>query len=224
MPISARPLLLILTCCLASHALAAAEWTTVSYADGKDVSVIIHPSTQRKASGILVVMGGAPSQRAEVDGAIQMQWRGAPRAGWHVIGIAVGEEPGIPQSGPPIVEGVLNTLQSTHNLSTKLPIVLAGISNGGHVALGTFAANPERYHGTIAVPGMIGSRIGDVKGKRIALRVGANDSAGWRKGVEDAANAFRAAGAEVSFEVVPNQGHVPQVDAMALLAWVAATP
>lgn len=214
----AKPLILLITLCCAH--LQAAEWADMPYAEGKDVPVIVYKSSV-KARGVLVVAGWAPGKKDQVVNLYDKYWSKAPALGWHVIGVAVGEQPDAMQAGPEMIEGALKHLHSKANLDASLPVVITGVSMGGHVALASLARYPDRYVGAIAIPGMV-QRASKLEGKRVVMRVGSRDSAGWRSGVKDSADLLTRAGAEVNFEELAGEGHVPNCNALELLKWVVA--
>jgi len=90
---------------------------------------------------------------------------------------------------------------------------IAGISNGGISAFRIALNNPERFKSIMAIPGFPPTddelnNLDALKDKPIAMFVGQNDSSSWVKRMEQTEQALIDVGAQVTFEIVPNEGHV----------------
>jgi S-formylglutathione hydrolase FrmB len=90
---------------------------------------------------------------------------------------------------------------------------IAGISNGGISAFRIALNNPERFKSIMALPGFPPTddelnNLDALKDKPIAMFVGQNDSSSWVQRMQQTEQALNGLEAQVTFEIVPNEGHV----------------
>ena len=113
------------------------------------------------------------------------------------------------------------------NLSRRYPldkdrVVVAGASNGGIGAAAFFLQDPERFRALITLPGgpmrdMDVPRT--VAHKPVFLAVGENDRE-WLQATEALRRYLEAAGADVTYRVLPGQGHALSLPAEDLFGWI----
>lgn len=90
---------------------------------------------------------------------------------------------------------------------------LGGISNGGNSAFRIALNSPDRFESMVVIPGVppSGGDFAGLEGIKhipIAMYVGENDSTAWVEQSVSAAAELDKLGADVTFEIVPNNGHV----------------
>ena len=103
-------------------------------------------------------------------------------------------------------------------------VILTGASAGGIGVFHAALAVPERVDAIVAMPGRAsGDRsLAPLAGKRVLLLVGEHDGR-WIAGSEATAERLRAAGADVTLQVLAGQGHVLGIGEVELLRWIEST-
>ncbi len=195
------------------------EWVALTTALGEPVNIaVIRPSAA--ARGVVVAF---PWGRGDSDlllGLIDSYWDvAAPAAGYAVVGVEV-YGPGMSDGGEYIMNAVLEWIDANF-VGAANDIVLTGASAGG---IGVFHAAltvPDRVGGIIAMPGRYAgsASLAAFAGLPVWMMVGAEDG-NWVDGSQATAERLDAAGADVTHEVLPNQGHVLIVPQDALVAWI----
>ena len=153
-------------------------------------------------------------------GLVETYWDdAAPAAGYAVVGVEI-YGPGLVESAGVVVPALLEWIDQ--NLPDAAgEIVLTGASAGGIGVFHAALAMPGRVAAILAMPGRTSgeSSLESLAGVPVLLMVGAHDGR-WVTGSESTAERLRAAGANVTLNVVPGQGHVLRVPEHMLVQWL----
>lgn len=88
---------------------------------------------------------------------------------------------------------------------------LLGVSNGGISAFRIATLHPDRFHSITVMPGWPKpadeNRLDKLTGIPVNFVVGENDDR-WRKKSEEFTNTLAKIGGDVSFEIIPAEGHM----------------
>ena len=100
-------------------------------------------------------------------------------------------------------------------------LVMTGASAGGVGVFHAALAVPDRVGGIIAMPGRYtgDASLESLAGAPVWMMVGEGD-ARWIAGSEATAERLEDAGAQVTFDILPGQGHVLIVAQDALVRWM----
>lgn len=195
------------------------EWVTLTTVLDEPVNIaVIRPSVA--ARGVVVAF---PWGRGDSDlllGLIDAYWDdAAPAAGYAVVGVEV-YGPGMSDGGEYVMAAVLEWIDANF-VGAANDIVMTGASAGG---IGVFHAAltvPDRVGGIISMPGRYegGASLAPFAGLPVWMMVGEEDG-NWVDRSKATADLLEAAGADVTHEVLPAQGHVLIVPQDALMAWI----
>ncbi|MDE2803920.1 MAG: alpha/beta hydrolase-fold protein [Gemmatimonadota bacterium] len=195
------------------------EWVTLTTALDEPVNIaVIRPSVA--ARGVVVAF---PWGRGDSDlllGLIDAYWDdAAPAAGYAVVGVEV-YGPGMSDGGEYVMAAVLEWIDANF-VGAANDIVMTGASAGG---IGVFHAAltvPDRVGGIIAMPGRYegGASLAPLAGLPVWMMVGEEDG-NWVDRSQATADLLEVAGADVTHEVLPAQGHVLIVPQDALVTWI----
>ena len=195
------------------------EWVTLTTALGEPVNIaVIRPSVAPR--GVVLAF---PWGRGDSDlllGLIDSYWDvAAPAAGYAVIGVEV-YGPGMSDGGEYVMAAVLEWIDANF-VGAANDIVMTGASAGGIGVFHAALAVPDRVGGIIAMPGRYegGASLAPFAGLPVWMMVGEEDG-NWVDRSQATAELLEAAGAEVTHEVLPAQGHVLIVPQDALVAWI----
>lgn len=101
-------------------------------------------------------------------------------------------------------------------------VALVGASNGGRGIFHAALSQPNRFQALVGLPGEYSGDPGNLavlSGKPVWLLVGEFDQA-WADAAQATADALSEAGADVTLEVLPEQGHVLLVSPLVLMNWI----
>ena len=192
-------------------------YDTMSLADGTELRyAVVLPAgfTPQQSWPILLALPPGPQTEAMVEAGLSGYWeQAAQERGWIVISPEApngelffrGSEAGIPEFLDRIEEMYRPENGRFH---------IAGISNGGISAFRIASNNPERFQSMLVAPGLPTNEddfnnLDKLTELPISMFVGENDT-GWIPRMEETEARLSELGAEVSLEVVPDEGHVIQ--------------
>jgi len=101
-------------------------------------------------------------------------------------------------------------------------VALVGASNGGRGIFHAALSQPNRFQALVGLPGEYSGDPGNLavlSGKPVWLMVGEFDQ-GWVAAAQATADALSAVGAEVTLEVLAEQGHVLLLSPPVLMNWI----
>ena len=197
------------------------EWVSLTAATGDAVNIaVLRPSGG--ARGVVVAFPWGAGDWDLLLGLIDSYWdEGAPAAGYAVVGVEV-YGPGMSTGAEIIMAPLLGWIDENLGGAAH-DIVMTGASAGGVGVFHAALAVPDRVDGIIAMPGRYAGddslvALADVP---VWMMVGEND-ANWVAGSEATARRLEEAGARVTLDIVPGQGHVLSVAQDALVTWMEA--
>lgn len=195
------------------------EWIPLTMATGDVVNIaVLRPSVA--ARGVVVAFPWGRGDSELVLSLLDSYWdEAAPAAGYAVVGVEV-YGPGMATGGANVMNAVFDWIDSNF-VGAAGDIVLTGASAGGIGVFHAALATPDRVHGIIAMPGRYTEEesLAPLAGIPVWLMVGEDDP-GWVTGSETTARRLEEAGANVTLDIVPGQGHVLIVAQDALVTWM----
>ena len=194
-------------------------WVSLSLPpDGQLNLLVVRPPGP--ARGVVVAFPWGAGDRSLLAGLVETYWAdAAPAAGYAVVGVEI-YGPGLAESAPVVAPALLAWIEQ--NLPEVAgEIVLTGASAGGIGVFHAALAMPGRVAAILAMPGRASAEasLESLAGVPVLLMVGEHDRR-WVTGSESTAERLRAAGANVTLDVVPGQGHVLRVPPRMLLRWL----
>ncbi|MCY3547209.1 MAG: alpha/beta hydrolase-fold protein [Gemmatimonadetes bacterium] len=195
------------------------EWVALTTALQEPVNIaVIRPTVA--ARGVVLAF---PWGRGDSDlllSLIDSYWDvAAPAAGYAVVGVEV-YGPGMSDGGEYVMDAVLEWIDANF-VGAANDIVMTGASAGGIGVFHAALAVPDRVGGIIAMPGRYegGASLVPFAGLPVWMMVGEEDG-NWVDRSQATADLLEAAGADVTHEVLPAQGHVLIVPQDELVAWI----
>lgn len=130
---------------------------------------------------------------------------------WVVVSPAAPEGVKFFEGSESLIPGLIDHIGALVTIEGDKPH-LAGISNGGLSAFRILAENPDGFRSMVVLPGAARSsadldaldEIGDMP---VSMFVGGNDEP-WIEGSERALGVLEGNGADVTYEVLPGEGHL----------------
>ena len=195
------------------------EWVSLPLESGAAINVaVLRPAAAAKGVVVAFPWGGGDANL--LLGLLDSYWdQAAPAAGYAVVGVEV-YGPGLEETAGAVMPGVIGWIEE--NLpGAANDIVMTGASAGGVGVFHAALAVPDRVGGIIAMPGRYtgGASLAALAGVPVWMMVG-EDDANWVTRSEATAELLAGAGAEVTHEIVPGQGHVLIVAQDALVGWI----
>ncbi len=195
------------------------EWIPLTMATGDVVNIaVLRPSVS--ARGVVVAFPWGRGDSELVLSLLDSYWdQAAPAAGYAVVGVEV-YGPGLATGAGNVMNAVLDWIDGNFEGAAG-DIVMTGASAGGIGVFHAALAVPDRVSGIIAMPGRYTEEdsLAPLSGLPVWLMVGENDP-GWVTGSEATAERLEEAGAKVTLDIVPGQGHVLIVAQDALVTWM----
>ena len=195
------------------------EWVRLSLESGEGLNIaVLRPEAAARGLVLAFPWGGGDANL--LLSLLDSYWdQAAPAAGYAVVGVEV-YGPGMETSAGAVMAAVLGWIDE--NLAgASGDIVMTGASAGGVGVFHAALAVPDRVGGIIAMPGRYTgeSALAELAGVPVWMMVG-EDDANWVTRSEATAERLDAAGAEVTHEILPGQGHVLIVPQDALTGWI----
>lgn len=173
--------------------------------------------------GVVVAFPWGAGDAGLLAGLVETYWDdAAPTAGYAVVGVEI-HGPGLRESAPVVIPTLLEWIE--RNVPEAAGnIVLTGASAGGVGVFHAALAMPDRVAAIVAMPGRASgdTLLESLAGVSVLLMVGEHDRR-WVTGSESTAERLQAAGAKVTLQVVPGQGHVLHVPQRELVRWIKET-
>ena len=195
------------------------EWASLPLPGGGDLNLlVVRPPSPAK--GVVVAFPWGAGDRSLLAGLVQTYWDdAAPAAGYAVVGVEI-YGPGLAESASAVIPALLGWIDQ-HLPEAAGEIVLTGASAGGIGVFHAALAMPGRVAAILAMPGRYGGEdsLAALAGVPVRLMVGAHDVR-WVTGSQSTAESLRAAGAKVTLDIVPGQGHVLHVPERELVRWL----
>lgn len=195
------------------------EWIPLTLATEEVVNIaVLRPSVAAK--GVVVAFPWGRGDSELLVGLLDSYWdEAAPAAGYAVVGVEI-YGPGMSNGGEFVMDAVLDWIDRNF-VGAADDIVMTGASAGGVGVFHAALAAPDRVSGIIAMPGRYtgDDSLAALAGLPVWLMVGENDP-GWVAGSETTAERLEAAGAKVTLDIIPGQGHVLIVAQDALVTWM----
>ncbi len=195
------------------------EWIRVPTESGSTVSIaVVRPETT--ARGVVVAFPWGAGDASLLLGLIDSYWdEAAPAAGYAVVGVET-YGPGLEEDAALVMSAVMGWIDENF-AGASGDIVMTGASAGG---IGVFHAAltvPDRVGGIIAMPGRYAGEesLEPLSGTPVWMMVGEGDTR-WVDGSESTAERLRDAGADVTLDILPGQGHVLIVAQAELVQWM----
>ena len=194
-------------------------WVSLSLpAGGRLNLLVVRPPGPAK--GVVVAFPWGAGDAGLLAGLVETYWdEAAPAAGYVVVGVEI-YGPGLAERAAVVVPALLEWIEQ--NLAEAADeIVLTGASAGGVGVFHAALAMPGRVAAILAMPGRTSGEasLESLAGVPVLLMVGEHDR-NWVTGSESTAKRLRAAGAKVTLEVVPGQGHVLRLPEHMLVRWL----
>ncbi|MCY4626268.1 MAG: dienelactone hydrolase family protein [Acidobacteria bacterium] len=194
-------------------------WVTLPLPAGGQLNLLV-VRPRGPARGVVVAFPWGAGDAGLLAGLVETYWdEAAPAAGYAVVGVEI-YGPGLRESAPVVVPALLEWIEQ-HLAEAAGEIILTGASAGGIGVFHAALAMPERVAAILAMPGRYSgdASLEALAGVPVLLMVGEHDQR-WVTGSESTAERLRAAGAQVTLDVVPGQGHVLRVPERMLLGWL----
>ena len=194
-------------------------WVSLALPAGGQLNLLVvrPPGPVR---GVVVAFPWGAGDAGLLAGLVETYWDdAAPAAGYAVVGVEI-YGPGLAESAPVVAPVLLEWIEQ-HLPEAAGEIVLTGASAGGVGVFHAALAMPGRVAAILAMPGRYAGEgsLEALAGVPVLLMVGEYDQR-WVTGAESTAERLRAAGAQVTLDVVPGQGHVLRVPERMLLRWL----
>ena len=197
----------------------AVEWIRLPMESGSPRNIaVLRPEGAPR--GVVVAFPWGAGDANLLLGLLESYWgEAAPAAGYAVVGVeAYG--PGLEEDAAAVMSAVLGWIDE--NLAAASgDIVMTGASAGGIGVFHAALAVPDRVGGIIAMPGRYSSEgsLEPLVGTPVWMMVGEGDTR-WIEGSKDTAGRLEDAGADVTLDILPAQGHVLIVAQDALVRWM----
>ncbi len=195
------------------------EWIRLPTESGSSVSIaVVRPETAPR--GVVVAFPWGAGDASLLLGLIDSYWdEAAPAAGYAVVGVET-YGPGLEEDAATVMSAVMGWIDENF-AGASGDIVMTGASAGGIGVFHAALAVPDRVGGIIAMPGRYAGEepLEPLSGTPVWMMVGEGD-ARWVDGSEDTAERLRDAGADVTLEILPGQGHVLIVGQAELVQWM----
>lgn len=195
------------------------EWIRLPTESGSSVSIaVVRPETS--PMGVVVAFPWGAGDASLLLGLIDSYWdQAAPAAGYAVVGVET-YGPGLDEDAASVMSAVMGWIDENF-AGASGDIVMTGASAGGIGVFHAALAVPDRVGGIIAMPGRYAGEesLESLAGVPVWMMVGEGD-ARWVEGSEATAERLEDAGAEVTLDILPGQGHVLIVGQDALVQWM----
>ena len=194
-------------------------WVTLPLPAGGQLNLLV-VRPRGPARGVVVAFPWGAGDAGLLAGLVETYWdEAAPAGGYAVVGVEI-YGPGLRERAPVVVPALLEWIEQ-HLAEAAGEIILTGASAGGIGVFHAALAMPERVAAILAMPGRYSgdASLEALAGVPVLLMVGEHDQR-WVTGSESTAERLRAAGAEVTLDVIPGQGHVLRVPERMLLRWL----
>lgn len=195
------------------------EWIRLPMESGSTVSIaVVRPEVD--PMGVVVAFPWGAGDASLLLGLIDSYWdEAAPAAGYAVVGVET-YGPDLDEDAAAVMSTVMSWIDSNF-AGAAGDIVMTGASAGGIGVFHAALAVPDRVGGIIAMPGRYAGEesLESLAGTPVWMMVGEGD-ARWVEGSEDTAGRLQDAGAEVTLDILPGQGHVLIVAQDALVQWM----
>lgn len=195
------------------------EWIRLPMESGSTVSIaVVRPEAE--ARGVVVAFPWGAGDASLLLGLIDSYWDdAAPAAGYAVVGVET-YGPDLDEDAAAVMSTVLDWIDGNF-AGASGDIVMTGASAGGIGVFHAALAVPDRVGGIIAMPGRYAGEesLEPLAGTPVWMMVGEGDTR-WIDGSEDTAERLQDAGAEVTLQILPGQGHVLIVAQDELVQWM----
>ena len=197
----------------------AVEWIRLPMESGSPLNIaVLRPAASPR--GVVVAFPWGAGDANLLLGLLDSYWgQAAPAAGYAVVGVEI-YGPGLEEDAAPVMSAVIGWIDE-HFAGASGDIVMTGASAGGIGVFHAALAMPDRVGGIIAMPGRYtgDAPLESLAGAPVWMMVGEGD-ARWIAGSEATAERLEDAGAEVTLDILPGQGHVLVVAQDALVRWM----
>ena len=195
------------------------EWIRLPMESGSSVSIaVVRPEATPR--GVVVAFPWGAGDASLLLGLIDSYWdQAAPAAGYAVVGVET-YGPGLDEDAATVMSTVIAWIDENFAGASD-DIVMTGASAGGIGVFHAALAVPDRVGGIIAMPGRYAGEgsLEPLAGTPVWMMVGEGD-ARWVEGSETTAERLEDAGADVTLDILPGQGHVLIVGQDALVQWM----
>ena len=197
----------------------AVEWIRLPMESGSPLNIaVLRPAASPR--GVVVAFPWGAGDANLLLGLLDSYWgQAAPAAGYAVVGVEI-YGPGLEEDARAVMSAVIGWIDE-HFAGASGDIVMTGASAGGIGVFHAALAMPDRVGGIIAMPGRYtgDAPLESLAGAPVWMMVGEGD-ARWIAGSEATAERLEDAGAEVTLDILPGQGHVLVVAQDALVRWM----
>ena len=172
-----------------------------------------HDFDSEKEYPILVALPPGAQNKQMVQAGFNLYWNAGKSNGWIVVSPVAPDGKYFNRGAEDLIPGFLREMKKKYKPEGG-KFHLAGISNGGTSLFRVAGKFPDQFHSLMALPGFASSdrdkkNLAKLNDLPIAMYVGKDDG-GWVKKMEETVESLKELGAKVTFEIIPNQGHVIQ--------------
>lgn len=197
----------------------AVEWIRLPMESGSPLNIaVLRPAASPR--GVVVAFPWGAGDANLLLGLLDSYWsQAAPAAGYAVVGVEI-YGPGLEEDAATVMSAVIGWIDENF-AGASGDLVMTGASAGGVGVFHAALAVPDRVGGIIAMPGRYtgDASLESLAGAPVWMMVGEGD-ARWIAGSEATAERLEDAGAQVTFDILPGQGHVLIVAQDALVRWM----
>ncbi|NKB65593.1 MAG: hypothetical protein GKR89_00905 [Candidatus Latescibacteria bacterium] len=200
------------------------ERVQVEYGDDQVVNLFVLEPEDAPANAPLIM--AFPWGRGSGDlvlSLLQRYWdREAPARGYIVVGVEI-LGPRLETEGAQMIPAIFQWMDENFSYDAER-VVATGASNGGRGLFFAGVAAPQRYAAFIAMPGGYAedeANLKPLRGKPVWLLVGEQDTS-WREFGEATKAKLEAQGVDVTYDVLPGQGHVLNIGQAVLMDLIDA--
>lgn len=193
---------------------------------GKDKSLgylIAKPSDfdAKKPARLFFALPPGPGTRKMADFMMGYLGKAAAERGYLVVCPVARQAMAFREKGSLDAKALLDSIEKQYRIEPGR-VALVGVSNGGRAAVQMATQWPERFGAIAVLPGAPteSTRLAQLWGKPVYLRVGSKDGEGWRKAAKSMARLLGKQGCTVDLKEMAGQGHVVDIDKKHFFAWV----
>ena len=200
----------------------ALEWNQVEWSQGTLHFALVRPVEEGTGPHpVIFALPWGSGSATLVESFVQRYWLTEPAArGYYVIAPEV-HGPTLEGAADEIIPAIFAWMEANLSFDAS-KVALVGASNGGRGIFFAALSQPDRFQTLLGLPGQYGGEAVDLAvlvGKPIWLLVGELDP-GWVTGTQATIALLQDVGITAVSNVVPNQGHVLDLNDAQLLDWI----
>lgn len=175
----------------------------------------------KKPVRLFFALPPGPGTRKMADFMMGYLGKAAAERGYLVVCPVARQPMAFREKGSLDAKALLDSIEKQYRIEPGR-VALVGVSNGGRAAIQMATQWPERFGAIAVLPGAPteSTRLAQLWGKPVYLRVGGNDGEGWRKAAKSMTQQLGKQGCTVDVKEMAGQGHVVDIDKKHFFAWV----